>query len=345
MKPLVSILIPAYNAEAWIADTLRSALDQTWNRREIIVVDDGSRDRTGAIARQFVSRELQVVTQENQGGAAARNKAYSLCQGDYIQWMDADDLLGPDKVARQMARAEELADRRVLISGAWAYFFQRPTKARFAPSPLWEDLTPTEWLRRKMTGGYHMQTATWLVSRELTEAAGAWNPRLLVDDDGEYFCRVLLASCKTSFVPEARVYYRQSGSSQVSFLGVAPQKLNALWESMRLHVQYLLSLEDSPATRAACLKYLHLWAVFFYPDRMDLVGQTEQLAVSLGGRLAPPELSWKYAWIQKIFGWKAARQAGVNYNLGKQVLLQAWDRLMLRWEKYPPGSSLTAEKK
>ena len=86
MKSLVSILIPAYNAERWIADAIRSALAQTWSRKEIIIVDDGSRDRTLSLAREFASKTVSVVSQENQGAAAARNKAFSMCQGDYVQW-------------------------------------------------------------------------------------------------------------------------------------------------------------------------------------------------------------------------------------------------------------------
>src|SRR6266436_10021329 len=112
MPSLVSILIPAYNAEPWIADTVRSALAQTWPRKEIIVVDDGSRDETLSIAQQFASKTVSIVAQENRGAAAARNKALELCQGDYIQWLDADDLLAPDKVARQMEAAEELEGKR-----------------------------------------------------------------------------------------------------------------------------------------------------------------------------------------------------------------------------------------
>lgn len=71
MKPLVSILIPADNSEEWIAETLRSALAQTWQRKEIIVVDDGSRDRTAEMARRFASKEVAVVPVENGGAAAA----------------------------------------------------------------------------------------------------------------------------------------------------------------------------------------------------------------------------------------------------------------------------------
>src|SRR6185295_4916198 len=131
--------------------------------------------------------------QENQGAAATRNKAFSLCQGDYIQWLDAEDLLSRDKITLQM-RAEENCQKRTLFSSGWGYFMYRPGKARFIPTPLWCDLSPIEWLLRKWEHSAHMQTATWLVSRELTEAAGPFDTRLLGDDDGEYFFRVVRAS-------------------------------------------------------------------------------------------------------------------------------------------------------
>ncbi len=76
--PKVSILIPAFNAEKWIENTIRSAVAQTWEPKEIIIVDDGSTDRTLAIARQFESESVHVVSQKNAGAAAARNRAFSL---------------------------------------------------------------------------------------------------------------------------------------------------------------------------------------------------------------------------------------------------------------------------
>src|SRR5436309_1610049 len=103
---LVSILIPAYNAARWVAESIESALAQDWPRTEIILVDDGSRDGTLAVARSFESKLVKVVTQENRGAAAARNRASSLAQGDYIQWLDADDLLASDKISRQLNDAE-----------------------------------------------------------------------------------------------------------------------------------------------------------------------------------------------------------------------------------------------
>jgi glycosyltransferase involved in cell wall biosynthesis len=87
MKPLVSILITAYNAEDTIAHTLESAIAQTWPRKEIIVVDDGSTDRTAEVLRQF--KDVKLVSTENQGLSGAQNHAFPPSQGDYIPYHDS----------------------------------------------------------------------------------------------------------------------------------------------------------------------------------------------------------------------------------------------------------------
>src|SRR5208283_674809 len=252
MPPLVSILIPAYNAEKWIADTIRSALGQSWPKKEIIVVDDGSADQTLAVARQFSTKGVTLVTQTNQGVSVARNKAFSVCKGDYIQWLDADDLLSRDKIAKQMEVAERYPGKRILFSSGWAHFLYRPAKAKFVSTPLWQDLSPLEWLLRKWEYNLQMQTATWLVSRELTQSAGPWNTRLRVNNDGEYFCRVLLASDGVRFVPDARVYYRMAGFNRVSYIGNSDAKMAAMLESIKLQIGYLRSADVSERVRAAC---------------------------------------------------------------------------------------------
>jgi len=256
MKPLVSILIPAYNAEPWIADTLRSALAQTWAGKEIIIVDDGSRDQTLGVARQFASEVVSVVTQENQGASAARNKALELCQGDYIQWLDADDLIAPDKIAKQVETSERCGNDRTLFSSAWGRFYYRIDKASFASTSLWCDLSPVEWLIRKLGQNLHMPPATWLVPRELTDAAGLWDTRLSLDDDGEYFCRLILASDVIRFVPDAKVFYRASGPGSLSSIDESEKKLISQFLSMQLHVGYVRSLEDSERvlSRAGCFR-------------------------------------------------------------------------------------------
>jgi glycosyltransferase involved in cell wall biosynthesis len=333
LKPLVSILIPAFNAQEWITDTLHSALAQTWEKKEIVVVDDGSTDKTLAFARQFESDSVRVVTQENQGAAAARNKAFSLSCGDYIQWLDADDLLAPDKIERQMEVMNQCRSKRTLVSAAWGRFKYRYYRAEFVPTALWCDLSPTEWLLRKMGQNLHMQTATWLVSRELTEAAGPWDVRLLGDDDGEYFCRVLRASDGVRFVSDARVYYRSFGYGSLSYLGLSDQKIEAHWLSMQSHLRYLQSLEDSERVRAACVRYLQDWLPCFYPQRLDIIRMAEQMARDLGGQLEVPCLSWKYAWIQTVFSGELAKRARVALPRLRWSVVRSWDKALFRIEK------------
>jgi glycosyltransferase involved in cell wall biosynthesis len=330
--PLVSILIPAYNVQEWIADTIRSAVDQTWPRKEIIVVDDGSTDQTFSIARQFASKELKVITQQNQGAAAARNKAFSLCQGDYVQWLDADDLLAPDKIARQMRVAEHCGDSRTLLSSAWGRFIYRVDRAKFAPTALWRDLSPVDWLICKMSESVFMQTDSWLVSRDLCEAAGSWDTRQLSDDDGEYFCRVILASNGIRFVPEAKTFYRITRSNRLSYVGLLEKKQDALLLSIQLHVKYVRSLEDSDRVRTACVRFLQDSLIYFYPERPDMVAELETLAFALGGRLKAPRLRWKYAWMKPLFGWDLAKRAQLVLPQLKTSVLGSWDGAIYQLE-------------
>jgi GT2 family glycosyltransferase len=333
MKSLVSILIPAYNAENWIAETIRSAMAQTWPRTEIIVVDDGSRDGTAEAARRFAGKNVCVVTKENQGAAATRNHALKLSQGDYIQWLDADDLLAPDKIERQLAAVRDAGDTRKLLSCPWAYFHYRTHRARFVRNSLWADLPITDWLVRRMSENLHMQTATWLTSRELAETAGPWDTRLLSDDDGEYFCRVLRASTGTRFVPEAKVFYRVTSSNRLSHIGMSDRKKDAMLLSMKLHIQYLQSLEDSDRVRKACCIYLQTWFHAFYPERPDLVAELRSMAAELHGHLEEPRLGWKHALMKPIFGWEFTKRAQRVFSRIRSAPVVYLDKWMYQLEK------------
>ncbi|PZR80123.1 MAG: glycosyl transferase family 2 [Chthoniobacterales bacterium] len=333
MAPLVSILIPAYNAQAWIADSIDSASAQTWRRKEIIVVDDGSRDRTYAVARTYSSPSVRVVTQENRGASAARNEAFRLCQGDYIQWLDADDLLAPEKIARQMRAVEEGIGERTMLSSAYGSFMYRVSRAQFCPTPLWCDLSPLEWLLRKMAQNLHMQTATWLVGRILTEAAGPWDTRLSLDDDGEYFSRVLLASTGVHFLSDARVFYRASGTGSLSFVDHSEKKLESQLLSVEAHLRYLQSMEKSERVTEACLRYLQSRFVNFYPEAPRLAQRLQELATSLGGHLQIPPLGWKFAWLAPMFGYAAAKSAREFFRALKWSSIRLFDRALWYLER------------
>jgi hypothetical protein len=108
---------------------------------------------------------------------------------------------------------------------------------------------------------------------------------------------------------------------------------------MKLQIAYLRAREDSDRVRAACVSYLQNCLSFFYPERPDLVKEAEQLAAGLGGQLSLPKASWKYAWIEKVFGSAAAKKAQLLYNRGKSHALGVWDKMMYSFER---KRSLTA---
>lgn len=334
MKPLVSILIPAYNSGPWIAETIKSVLNQTWSRKEIIVVvDGGCTDDTLAVARQFASPSVSVVTRPHQSVAAARNEAFAVAQGEYIEWLDADDLLAPDKIALQMEVAQSLASRRTLLSAEWAFFFFRTAKAEFHPTALWTDLSPADWLMLKMGRGDHMQPATWLVRREIIEAAGRWHEELRVDEDGEYFCRLVLASDGIRFVPGAKVFYRVSGSNSTTIRAFS--RPEERWRTMQLQFAHLRSLGDTAAVRQAGIDFLQTWLIYFHPHRPDIVSQAQALAATVGGRLELPKLRRKYAWLEKIAGYERARRFQFLLPQLKDQFRRRWDKAMYDRENRP----------
>ena len=152
---------------------------------------------------------------------------------------------------------------------------------------------------------------------------------IVVDINGGEMLRQCLASIDAQNLKPLEVLVHDNS---VTNIGRSTRKLESQFLSMRLHVHYLRSLEDSERARVACVNYLQTWFPCFYPQRPDIVEQLEQLASNLGGQLRIPRLSWKYAWIQKIFGWKLAKEAQLVAQRRKEDLLRSWDKAMSQLE-------------
>lgn len=327
MKPLVSILIPAFNAQKWIRDCISSALVQSWCPKEIIVVDDGSQDDTFRIVKSYASSIVNVITQQNSGASSARNRALSKAQGDYIQWLDADDILVPDKISKQMEGAEHGINSRILLSSAWGRFYERPETAIFKADYLWENLEPKEWLFRKIDNNLWMAIESWLVSRKLTEMAGPWNEKLSLDDDGEYFCRVLSNASEIKFICESRSLCRRDNLGLSHNFNLNNQKLDSQMLSILSYINTMRRMEESERTRNACLKLLNRFAIYVYPERLDIFNRMQLTAIQLGGELKHPELRPKYRLIQKLFGWRLAKKAQYKFPALLSMVRKKLNRL------------------
>ena len=199
----VSVIIPCYNAEPFVAQTIRSVLEQTRPPDEIIVVDDGSTDRSVEVVRQFGDRVL-LLTGRNGGASPTRNKGLARATGDALMFLDADDVLGPTAL-------EALADalrpgaiaacpwyRLVEREGAWV---QKP--ASCPPRRAGQDAL-AGWL----TAWYHPPCSI-LWSREAFEVVGRWEERLASNQDGHVMMQALARGIPLVLTERGKVFYRR----------------------------------------------------------------------------------------------------------------------------------------
>ncbi|MCC6414399.1 MAG: glycosyltransferase family 2 protein [Opitutaceae bacterium] len=305
MTPLVSIIIPCHNAAPWLAATLESAIAQTWPTVEIIMVDDGSTDESPSIARRFNHPQLKVITQPNTGAAAARNHALRLARGDFIQYLDADDLLAPDKIALQLTRLAGAP--RSVCAGPWGRFLTAPADAVFAPEENWRDLSAVDWLCLNFAGRGMMPPAAWLTARSLLDAAGPWDESLSLNDDGEYYTRVLLASNGVLFCPDAKSFYRSGLPGSLSRTR-SRRAWDSAFRSQDACARHLLAVETSPRTRRACADLFMRLAHAAYPDCPDVAAQSEARAAAHGGSTLRPGGGACFRALARLFGWKTARR-------------------------------------
>ncbi len=119
MTPTVSVIIPTYNRRVYVQEAIDSVLAQTYTDYEIIVIDDGSTDGTGETLRERYGDRIRYEWQENQGESVARNRGIALAQGEYIAFLDSDDLWLPEKLEKQVTYLEEHPEVGAVFCQAW----------------------------------------------------------------------------------------------------------------------------------------------------------------------------------------------------------------------------------
>lgn len=303
----VSVLIPAYNAESYLAATLESVIAQTWPNLEVIVVDDGSTDDTLTVARQYASATVRIVSQVNSGASAARNRAFAMATGEYIQYLDADDLLRPDKIQLQLSCLQQRPSAQ-LSSSAWAMFQDAPDESKLQPTILWRDYTdPVQWLVDAWENGAWMQPSAWLTHRSLIESAGPWDEQISLHDDGEFFSRVLLKSTGVVFCGTAISFYRKGVHNSLSSI----RSEKATWSHLAVCQAYenqLLAHKNTAVTRRACANNYQRLIYEYYPYYPHIRALARERVHALGGSSAEPYHTPAFRIIDKVFGWKISKR-------------------------------------
>lgn len=304
-SPLVSICMPCYNAEPYVAAALDSALAQTWQPLEIIAVNDGSTDKTGEILDSYRDCGVKVIEQENAGAAAARNRAYSASCGEYVLFLDADDLIGTNHLEALVAVLR--GGTQHIAMSQWDRFKFLPTESGFPSRPSYRDLPGPKWLTIDWISGEPMtQSGMFLIPRSLIEEAGGWNETLSLSDDFEFFARIISRCEGLRFAKDACLFYRSGLTDNLS-----GRKYRAAAESacrsLLLGTAHLLAIEDSPHTRHACANILQSFEYAFYPDFSDLRSEVRNHIAGLGGGDLKPSGPPGFQTLRRLLGWRAAR--------------------------------------
>lgn len=305
--PLVSILIPVYNAEKYVAETIESAINQTYKNIEIIIVDDGSTDKSWEIIESYREKYPNIIKtykQVNKGACAARNKAFELSCGQYIQYLDADDLLAPDKIENQIKYFDGSGEDNFIVNGRWRHFFgDLFENIPWGPDKeIQMDLLPDEWIiKDKMA-----VSNAWLFPRNLIIKSGGWAESLAINQDGEFIWRILKDVKIVKYTPEAKVFYRKSNPNSVSSnLRKNLRKIESYYNSLHSLEQTLLQLRNDSITKRFISKKYMEFVYTFYPAEKLLTKQA-MYKVKLYGNLKLAFQNKIMEFLRLLFGWKTA---------------------------------------
>ena len=203
MKPFVSILIPCFNSERWVAGAIESALAQTWPAKEVIVIDDGSTDRSLNIVRRFEGR-IRWESGPNRGGNTARNRLLQLARGDWLQYLDADDYLLTDKIAKQVEFLMKHLDAEIVFGPVTLeHWSERKIRLEPLPIPELHDL----WL--SLARWWLPQTGAPLWRKQAIIDVGGWKRGQPCCQEHELYLRLLIAGKRFEYCPTNGAIYRQ----------------------------------------------------------------------------------------------------------------------------------------
>ncbi|MCI0524585.1 MAG: glycosyltransferase [Acidobacteria bacterium] len=285
------MIIPAYNAQTYIAETLGSVLAQTYKNYEVIVVDDGSSDGTLRIAKSFEPR-IKVLTKQNGGPASARNLAINSSLGDYLAFLDSDDLWVEDKLERQTAFLDENPGVRLVYSEA--LMFTENNGEKKVGGKIGYTTDPSF---RLLLFGDYIPNSTVMIRRACVEKIGLLNEsrELVGVEDYEYWMRIA-KHFRMAGIPRPLAYYRiragnlmGDGSDINKGLKLS---LAAIREIDRLYPDLW---EEYQVDRETLLARLHIRAGFAWKKRHNWKQCVIKLREAVGYSSSPRVFRWMVA--------------------------------------------------
>ena len=195
-SPLISCIVPVFNGEKYLGEAIESILKQSYRPIEIIIADDGSTDATATVAGLY-GKQIRYLRQANAGTAAARNMGLSAARGEFLGFLDADDLWHPEKLARQMAHFQTRPELGYCVTHVQNFWI---------PELIEEEKQFRDHRMSKALPGY--VTGTLLARRDCFNAVGQFNTVIEHADDTEWFLRAAERKTAMELLPDVLLYRR-----------------------------------------------------------------------------------------------------------------------------------------
>lgn len=311
--------MPVYNSNRFLEESIQSVLQQSYKNIELIIVDDGSTDGSLQTAKQFEKFGVKIFSQNNKGASSARNKGLNQANGTYIQYIDADDLLDVDKINIQMQVLEK-ENKSIAFGDCINFKEQIYSDNTILNSHHCRYIQPKESPDNfiiKMNGGVSnlpagmVEVHSWLCPKSIIELAGPWNETLTVDDDGEFFLRVILKAKHVYYLPKSLTYYRKYNGNASLSNNFGRKNLTASIESLKSKADILLKSKSVFVYKKIMSDYFWQLAIRCYPNEYDLYKICEKEAIKILGRKELPKFYIGHKFIDFLannLSWKLSRR-------------------------------------
>lgn len=285
-SPTISVIIPFYNNQDTIEDTLNSLEKQIFDDFEVLLIEDKNSTSVQAkIIEKRYKYNLRFFKNTLKAGASSnRNIGLQNALGKYIQFLDADDLISDEKLKNQVALLEN--QKKALSFCKWGIFHKSLNDLQITNSILYKNAAPIEYLET-LNGTFSvlMPLHSYLIPKELITISGQWDEQISLGDDGEFMNRVIAQSEKLIFSNDSFAYYRRGNSNTLSYtnnkIAAESNLLCAIsYENLMIRV-----FGNSKKTHESIIRKYNLLFLWSYKKYPDIADYSEKRIIKLGGKL------------------------------------------------------------
>ena len=316
MNRAISVIIPCYNAARFLSDTIQSVLEQSFSDYEIILIDDGSTDNTQEVIRSFGTR-VRAEFGPNRGVSAARNRGTELAQGEFIQYLDADDLLTLDALGRRLSALRQTgadvaySDWQKLNETAARTFERGEIIARTI-----ESIHPD--IEISLFTDFWCPPAALLYRRSIIERIGKWNESLPVIQDARFLLDAALRGGRFAHVPEIGAYYRVHAGQSLSRRNPTAFVKDCFENALQVEAWWRNSGNFGDMQKSALLKILaYVSRASFESDQATFANAYANIQ-----RLQPgwvPSRPLKLALLSHLIGYRRAEAVALAFRKVKSL--------------------------